>query len=264
VTGTCRRLLWPGVMTAVMLLVLLGLGSWQVKRLFWKQALLAQIDQAEAAEPVPLARIEAPGTGSGTLSPFMKISVTGTFLRDETALYGAEVRDVSSGPAMGAQLIEPMRDVNGELILVDRGWVPLSRTAPLDQPTGEVSTGKVPGGKVPEGKVPGGMVTVSGYVRPGDTPHWFSAADDPAARRFFTLDPRAIGAAIGHPNIRPFVLVALAAGSGAGAIVERWPDPARHLPQPPNNHLSYAITWYGLAVALLAIFLIWARKGSRA
>ena len=94
--------------------------------------------------------------------------------------------------------------------------------------------------------------------------HWFSAADDPAARQFFTLDPQAIGAAIGQPDVRPFVLVALGAGSGAGAIVQHWPDPARHLPRPPNNHLSYAITWYGLAVALLAIFIIWARKGSRA
>ena len=239
-TGSSRRLLWPGIMTAVMLLVLLGLGSWQVKRLFWKQALLAQIAQAEAAEPIPLAKVEA----QGTPSPFMKISVTGTFLPSETALYGAEVRDVASGPAMGAQLIEPIRDVNGELILVDRGWVPLSRTGPLDQPTGEV--------------------TVSGYVRFGDSQHWFSAADDPSARRFFTLDPRAIGVAIGQPDIRPFVLVALAGGSGAGAIVAHWPEPAQHLPQPPNNHLSYAITWYGLAVALLAIFLIWARKGSRA
>ena len=41
---------------------------------------------------------------------------------------------------------------------------------------------------------------------------------------------------------------------------ERYPDPARHLPQPPNNHLSYAITWYGLAVALVVIFVLWARK----
>jgi surfeit locus 1 family protein len=232
-------------MTTVMLLVLLSLGSWQVKRLFWKQALLAQIAQAEAAAPLPLARIDA----HGTPSPFMKISATGTFLPNETALYGAEVRDVApgpgmGGPAMGAQLIEPMREVNGELILVDRGWVPLSRTGPLDQPTDEV--------------------TVSGYVRLGDTQHWFSAADDPSSRRFYTLDPRAIGTALGLADIRPFVLVALAAGTRPGLIVDRWPDPAQHLPRPPNNHLSYVITWYGLAVALLAIFTIWARKGSRA
>jgi surfeit locus 1 family protein len=231
-------------MTLVMLIVLLGLGSWQVKRLFWKQALLAQIASAERSNPVPLCELEAVAAGVGGKAqfrppPFIKISITGTFLPAETALYGAEVRDVASGPAMGAQLIEPMRELNGELILVDRGWVPLSRTGPLDQPMGEV--------------------TVSGYIRLGDRQHWFSAADDPSGRRFFTLDPHAIGAAIGLPQVRPFVLVALA--TGTGAILQNWPDPARHLPQPPNNHLSYAITWYGLSVALLAIFTIWARKG---
>ena len=49
VTGRLRRLLWPGVMTAAMLAVLLGLGTWQVERLHWKRALLAQIARAEAA-----------------------------------------------------------------------------------------------------------------------------------------------------------------------------------------------------------------------
>ena len=50
----------------------------------------------------------------------------------------------------------------------------------------------------------------------------------------------------------------------AFATIEHWPDPARHLPRPPNNHLSYAITWYGLAVALLAIFVVWVRKEASA
>ena len=45
-----------------------------------------------------------------------------------------------------------------------------------------------------------------------------------------------------------------AAGAGSAPI------PAEHLPRPPNNHLQYAITWYGLAVALLVIFIVWARK----
>jgi surfeit locus 1 family protein len=228
-------------MTIVMLLVLLGLGSWQVKRLFWKEALLAQIAQAESAVPIPLTK---------TPAPFTKVSATGTFLPDAAALYGAIVRNIPSGPTMGARLIVPMHETNGDVVLVDRGWVPLARTAPIDQPAG--------------------TVTVSGYVRFGDTQHWFSAKDDTAARQFYTLDPRAIGAAAGQPNSLPFVLVALAgspsgdADTDADAVVTRWPDPARQLPRPPNNHLAYAITWYGLAVALLAIFVVWARKGSRA
>ena len=240
-TGTARRLLGPGLMTAGMLIVLLGLGTWQVKRLFWKEALLAQIDRAEAAPPVPLPA--APSLPA----PFTKVSATGRLLPDKTALYGADVRTLPSGPEMGARMIEAMREADGRVILVDRGWVPLKRDRPIDEPSGPV--------------------TVSGYARPGDSPHWFSVRDDVPARRFFTLDPKAIGAAIGEPDVPPFVLVILGSGppppGGDERVVDHWPDPARHLPRPPNNHLVYAVTWYGLAVALLAIFVVWARKGSR-
>jgi surfeit locus 1 family protein len=240
VTAASRRLLWPSLMTAAMLIVLLSLGTWQVRRLFWKEALLAQIDRAEAADPIPLSTL----TSSEAPSPFMKVSITGTFLAGEAALYGADVRDVASGPAMGARLIEPMREAGGEVILVDRGWVPLSRPVPIDQPAG--------------------TVTVSGYIRFGDSPHWFSGKDDLAARHFYTLDPKVIADALSQPDVRPFVLVALAAAPESRIPADHWPDPARHLPRPPNSHLSYAITWYGLAVALLAIFIVWAKRDSLA
>jgi surfeit locus 1 family protein len=229
-------LLWPGMMTAGMLIVLLGLGTWQVRRLFWKEALLAQIDRAESEAAVPLPEM--------TPSPFTKVSVTGTYLPDETALYGAEVRTIASGPEMGAQLIEPMRETGGNVILIDRGWVPLSRPGPIDQPAG--------------------TVTVSGYVRFDDQVHWFSARDDVAARHFFTLDSKTIGDAVGQLEVRPFVLVALASAPDTIPAADHWPDPAKHLPRPPNSHLSYAITWYGLALALLAIFVVWAKRESRA
>ena len=92
-------------------------------------------------------------------------------------------------------------------------------------------------------------------MRPSDTPGLFSATDNPAARLFYTLDAPAIGAALGLHHVAPFILVMV-----GSAPPERYPDPARHLPRPPNNHLSYAITWYGLAVALVVIFVLWARK----
>jgi surfeit locus 1 family protein len=121
---------------------------------------------------------------------------------------------------------------------VNRGWVPQKRDTPLDNPAG--------------------MVSVTGYVRPRDTQSWFSASDDPAARQFFTLDPLAIGAAVGVADVAPFTLVAMGP-SPTGS----YPAPAQHLPRPPNNHLSYVITWYGLAVALAVIFGVWVRKALR-
>ena len=230
-TAGTRRLLPPLAMTAAMLVVLLGLGSWQVRRMVWKESMLAQIAAAEGAPPIPLKTIPP---------PFAKISVSGVFLPERTALYGAEVRTTSSGTAMGARMIVPFQREDGGILLVDRGWAPLNRTIPLDLPTGPVA--------------------VTGYARFADAPGWFSAKDDLAALRFYTLDPAAMGMALGQTGAAPFVLVALGPAAAAG----HWPDPARTLPRPPNNHLIYAITWFGLAIALLTIFAIWARKGPRA
>jgi len=226
VTAKLRLLLWPGLMTLAMLAVLLGLGTWQVERLHWKEALLAQIARSEAAPAAPLPA--AP-------EPFSKVHVTGRLRDDLAASYGADVRDTRAGTVLGTQLIVPLERLGDETILVDRGWVPDKRPAALALPEGDV--------------------TVEGYVRPGDTPGMFSATDSPATRRFYTLDPAAIGAALGLHRVAPFVLVAM-----GPAPPEGFPDPARHLPRPLNNHLSYAITWYGLAVALVVIFALWARK----
>jgi surfeit locus 1 family protein len=226
VTGRLRPLLWPGVMTVAMLAVLLALGTWQVQRLHWKRALLAQIAHAEAAAAVPMP---------AEPEPFAKVQVTGRLRDDLSASYGAEVRDMPTGPQLGTQLVVPLERSDGDVVLVDRGWVPEQRPHAIAQPNGEV--------------------TLEGYVRPGDTPGLFSARDNPATRQFYTLDPAAIGAALGLHRVAPFILVAM-----GPTPPERFPDPARHLPQPPNNHLSYAITWYGLAVALVVIFILWARK----
>ena len=187
-----RRFLVPGLSTVVMLLVLIGLGTWQVYRLHWKQGILAQIAAAEAAPPVPLPPDP---------TPYTKVSVTGRLQFDLAAQFGAEVRDTRAGPTMGFFQIVPLERARAPTVLVDRGWIPQRREVPLDDPSG--------------------VVTVTGYVRPGDHPHWFSAADDEAARQFYTLDPKVIGAAVGVPDPAPFVLVALGPS-------KRKPIPRRH------------------------------------
>ena len=163
------------------------------------------------------------------------MQATGHLRDDLSASYGAEVRDTPAGTQLGTQLIVPLERDDGIAILVDRGWVPDRRPRPLAQADGDV--------------------TIEGYVRPSDTPGMFSATDSPATRQFYTLDAPAIGKALGLDRVAPFILVAL-----GPPPPERYPDPARHLPRPPNNHLSYAITWYGLAIALVVIFVLWARK----
>jgi len=224
-----RRLAGPGLMTLAMFAILIGLGTWQIRRLRWKEGILAQIARAEAAPPVPL---------SGNPSPYTKVVVTGDLRADLSAFYALEVRDTRKGPTLGTFLIQPLERPGQLPLLVERGWVPQKRTTPIAQPKGDA--------------------TIVGFIHQADKPGLFSATDDPATRTFYTLDPAAIGAAIGLPRVAPFILVAL-----GPAPPQLWPDPAKHLPRPPNNHLYYALIWYGLAVELVVMFVIWARRTLR-
>jgi surfeit locus 1 family protein len=213
-------------MTFVMFLILLGLGTWQVRRLAWKENILAEIARAEAAPAVPLGPHPP---------PFAKVSATGRFREDLAAFYGVEVRNTQAGPEMGAELIVPLEGPGAEPVLVDRGWVPTEGSAPIDWPQAPV--------------------TVDGYAHAPDRPGLFTPAADPTRRRFYALDPAAIGAALGLKRVAPFTLVAL-----GPEVPGQYPVPAQHLPRPPNNHLLYALTWYALAGALVVVFWEWSRK----
>lgn len=225
-TTGLRRLLGPAIMSVCMVAIMLGLGFWQLERMAWKQDILTRIDRAEGG-PASLL--------SDNPSPFSKVRVTGTLRHAQAAYYGADIQLTPAGPKMGARLIVPLDRPGVPPVLVDRGWVPLEALRPVAQPQG--------------------AVTIEGFVRLPDAPKWFSAADDLPARRFYTLNPAAIGAALGIANVAPFVVVAL-----GQRPPEMFPVPAQRMPRPPNDHLNYAITWFGLAFILATIFVLYARK----
>jgi surfeit locus 1 family protein len=219
-----RRLAGPGLLTLVMLALLLWLGTWQLQRRVWKAGLLADIDRGEQAPPVPL--------GATTPPRFTKVSATGV-LEGKFALYGSDVRDVGASTQIGAQLLEVLTRPGLAPLLVDLGWVRADYRDSVRPVTGPA--------------------TLTGYVRAPEHPGWLSAADDVAGRHFYTLDPAAIGAALGVPGVAPFTLIAMGKQMGDG------PVPADALPRPPDNHLQYALTWFGLAGTLVIIFAVWAR-----
>lgn len=213
---TLRR--WaPALVALPVLVVLLALGTWQLRRLAWKTEMLATIAASEAGPPVPL------GT---TPIPYTKVIATGRFDHGRESLLGLEVR----GTSLGAHLLVPLLRDGAPPLLVDRGWVPIERDRAVERPAGEVA--------------------VTGYVRPGDARDWNSPKDDPAGRRFYLLDTAAIGRALDLPPPAPFGLVALAP---PGMSATHLPAAPSTLPRPNNPHLGYAITWYGLAAALIGV-----------
>ncbi|MFZ4410017.1 MAG: SURF1 family protein [Paracraurococcus sp.] len=209
---------WAPVLVALpVLAVLLALGTWQVQRLHWKTALLAAIAAAEAGPPQPLGALPL---------PYAKVLATGRFDHGREALLGVEVR----GTTLGSHLLVPLLRDGAPPLLVDRGWVPLERDRGVARPEGEVA--------------------VTGYIRPADARDWNSPKDDAPGRRFYILDPAAIGLALDLPPPAPFGLVALAP---PGTPATQLPAAPTALPRPNNPHLGYAITWYGLAAALVGV-----------
>ena len=224
--GAVRSLAGPALATALAFAILVALGVWQVERLHWKEGLLASIAQGEAAPPVPLA--EAP-------TPFSKVELAGT-LRD-VGYYGIDVRVTPAGEQEGAFRLGVVERPGSLPVLVNEGWVPDG--TPLD------------GAPRP--------ARIVGYVLPPTPPGAFTPKGDAGTKHFYAEDPASVGAVLGLPRLAPFVVVAL-----GDAVPGVFPQPAQHLPEPPNNHFQYALTWFALAAALLVVFATYARGKVRA
>lgn len=204
-----------------MLALTLGLGIWQVQRLAWKRGLLASIDRGEAASAAPL---------HADPIAFSKVLVEGR-IQPGIVRYGSEVRTDATGATLGSQVVGVLDRGDAAPVVVDLGWAPDTWSGPI----------------------PEGPLAVEGYVRPPEHTPWLGTADDPAHRRFFALDPIGIGAALGALHVEPFTVVALGPASGL-------PQPAERLPRPPNDHLTYAITWFSLAAALTVVFGLFVKQ----
>ena len=218
---------WPLTLaTLCALAMLLALGTWQVRRLAWKTDLIAAIETRGAAAPLT---VEA-ALADPVASEFRHASARGRYRHDLAIAMGT----VAEAGELGSRLVTPLQLADGRLLLVERGWLP-ERLLP-------------PG--VPTDIEPAGDVEVSGVVRwhGGDRAGLFTPANQPQRRRWFWYDMPALAAEL-DSALEPLVLVADGTGD-------------RGLPRPlpvradlPNNHLGYAITWYGLAAALLAVYV---------
>ncbi len=215
---------------AVALAILLGLGTWQVKRAQWKADLIAAIAARAEAPPAPL-----PATASEAEDEFRRVRFTATFDHaHEAQVYGSqpEARGRISGP--GAWIFTPARTEDGRLVMVDRGFVPADRQDPARRPEGQLQ----------------GTVTIEGLLRWPEAGNLFTPADTPEKNLFFLRDHRAIATAKGLADPGPFYVQVVGAAPPGGL-----PQPALAMPKLPDNHFGYALTWYGLAATLVGVYL---------
>lgn len=199
-----------------------ALGVWQVQRLAWKTALIAQVDARVHAAPVP-----APGpdewngvTRQG--DQYRRVMVRGVFRHDRETLVQA-VTDAGGG----FWVMTPLVDARGFTVLVNRGFVPPERRDPAMRAEGQVADER----------------TVVGLLRVTEPKGGFLRANEPAVDRWRSRDVAAIAARRDLSRVAPYFIDADAAPNPGG-----WPRGGLTVIRFANSHLAYALTWFGMAL----------------
>jgi cytochrome oxidase assembly protein ShyY1 len=239
------------VFTLVMVTLFVGLGMWQLQRRTEKHALIAALTERLAVAPESLP---PPAQWSG-LTPdkdeFRRVSFAATYQRLPDAMVyssGSAVRDDISGP--GTWAFMPARLPDGETVVINTGFV---QNTMQDRDQQDRSVKRL---------VNNEPVTLTGYIRFPEKAGTLTPSENLAKRLWFTRDhlamARALGWGEGDQKIAPFY------------IDLETPVPTGGIPKPgplevhvKDDHLQYAITWFGLAGAVLIAFGVWWRGQRR-
>jgi surfeit locus 1 family protein len=230
-----RPRLVPTLFTVPGLILLIGLGIWQVQRLHWKEGLIAQRDAAVAAAPAapPQTLAEA------RRLEFRHIVAEGAFQNDKELFLAAS----SDSGESGYQVVTPLVMTDGRTMFVNRGFIPLELKDRTKREAGELS----------------GTLRVAGLMRvpPATKPSFFLPDNRPDLNLWFWVDLPAMARQDGISDPVPFYIDADKTPNPGG-----WPKGGVTRLDLPNNHLQYAITWFSLAVALAVIYVLYHRNNS--
>jgi surfeit locus 1 family protein len=225
-----RPTFWPTLFTIPTLILLLGLGLWQVQRLGWKLDLIALMQERATG---PAADLPVDFGDDREAWNFRRATVTGQF--DHT--HEMFLNGRSHGGSSGYHVITPLIRADGQgAVLVDRGWIPYESRNPATRADGQVE----------------GTVTVEGLLYDVPPRPWAVPDDDVVKNVWFHRDVARMAAYAGLTKVAPLVLEATVSGPPGRYPIGR-PDTI----ELNNPHLEYAVTWFGLALALAVIYLIY-------
>jgi len=231
-----RPLFFPAVTAFCAFSILCGLGFWQIERKAWKENLIATVSERIAAAPIRLPAPRAWQSLTQASSEFRRVTARLQFPANTRAFVftgGTGLRPDIKSP--GYFVFVPAKLESGETIAVNLGYAPDKNVAGI-----------------------AGSREITGYLRWPERPSWFVADHDASGETWFVRDPAAMAQFLKWGAVAPFY------------IDQESPVPDGGVPKPgpltvnfPNNHLGYALTWFGLAAALAAVFGAWLRRQVR-
>jgi surfeit locus 1 family protein len=227
------------VLAIVGFIILCGLGIWQVQRLGWKTDLIATVETRTHLAPEPAPGPDAWPTLDLGDADYLPVTVAGTFDNSHEAdVYVALTEPNGPIGGQGYFVMVPFETDDGWYVIVNRGFVPEENKDPATRLEGQIE----------------GRTEVSGLLRRPQGRNWFTPANDVEADIWFTRDPAAIGEAFGIPadRLAPYYIDAFYDPDLPGGL----PQGGETTVSFPNNHLQYAITWFGLAAVLAVMYFL--------
>lgn len=226
-----RPLLWPTVATVIALTILVGLGVWQLERLQWKLNLVATIKHRLIETPLEVPAQSEWATLDLKQLEYHRLKLEGHFLNDRELYYFAQDDEGTAG----VDVITPFVLADGSrTILVDRGFVPRDYIDIAARAAGQIE----------------GPTSLIAVARAPQARGIFSAPDDVKGNLWFTRDPIAMASGLELSNVAPFYVEADATPNVGGL-----PIGGRTQVNIRNEHFGYALTWFGLAFVLFAVYL---------
>lgn len=231
-----------GTAFVVALAILLSLGTWQLQRLYWKEQLLSDMAARRIAAPVSLADIEAMAARGEDIE-YSPVTVSGVFANNKERHFFATWRGQT-----GYHVYTPLQLADGRFLFVNRGFTPFEAKEPEMRKQGQLT----------------GLQSVTGLarVRLAEKPSSIVPDNDLSKNIFYWKDLDAMAATTGIPADR---LVPFFVDAGDAPNPKGLPIGAVTQFDLPNNHLQYAVTWYGLAAALVGVglFAVLRRRTAR-
>lgn len=224
---TFKPRLWPTLVSLVLLVCLILLGNWQVERLAWKLSLIEKLENRIKEEPI-LLPLDANNIDE---KEYLSVSVTGKFNNNK------EITMYSIGPngEPGYDLYTPLVLSDGRIIIVNRGWVPEQIKQQSDRPN----------------TITYDEVAVEGLLRKPWKKLWYGPENEAENNNWYYGDISQIASSQSLENVYPMFLFANKVDQD-----NSYPVAGRTELNIVNNHLDYALTWYGLAIVLIGIYLI--------
>lgn len=216
------KFLLAALLSLIVLAVFLSLGTWQVQRLKWKEALIAEIDAKIGADPVDL-----PDVPRMKDHQYLPVAVAGAFDPGAVFVLGS-TRDFGAGH----RVISPYTTENGRRILIDRGFIPVAAGRP---------------------EFAGGQAGLTGNLYWPDERDSYTPEDDLVANTWFARDADKLAQ---HLNTEPVLIVARTPTSN---MILTMPITSEGI---PNRHLEYVGTWFLLALtwSVMTLTLLWRKK----